>query len=117
MCLNLFPLSRYIKINDCCLCQTFYLYLFCPLGSPYGFRPINKGEGGDGKDFSIALGGNYQREQFTVVMLTYDRWVEMLLLLLLFGTLERELIRAFLEHRNETKPWCQGSKTPGVGIL
>ncbi|GMT17539.1 hypothetical protein PFISCL1PPCAC_8836, partial [Pristionchus fissidentatus] len=35
-----------------------------------GFRPI---EPGSGKEFSLALGGNRQREQFTIVMLTYNR--------------------------------------------
>ena len=39
--------------------------------------------------------------------------VTMLLLLLLFGTLEGDHIRAIPEHRNETKPWWQGSKIPG----
>lgn len=42
-------------------------------GSGYGFRPINKGAGGAGKEFSEGLGGNVPREQFTVVMLTYER--------------------------------------------
>lgn len=62
----------------------FHLYPFTPfqpvlpsdakfIGSSYGFRPINKGEGGSGKEFSEALGGNHPREQFTVVMLTYER--------------------------------------------
>ncbi|KAJ8322301.1 hypothetical protein KUTeg_000772, partial [Tegillarca granosa] len=41
--------------------------------SSYGFRPINKGVGGSGKEFSESLGGNVQREQFTIVMLTYER--------------------------------------------
>ena len=31
------------------------------------------GEGGSGKEFSLALGGNHPQEQFTVVMLTYER--------------------------------------------
>jgi hypothetical protein len=31
------------------------------------------GEGGSGKEFSNALGGNHPQEQFTVVMLTYER--------------------------------------------
>jgi alpha-1,4-N-acetylglucosaminyltransferase EXTL3 len=31
------------------------------------------GEGGSGKEFSEALGGNSPQEQFTVVMLTYER--------------------------------------------
>ncbi|XP_055839540.1 exostosin-3 [Episyrphus balteatus] len=62
----------------------FYLYPQLPfdpvlpseakfLGSHMGFRPIGKGSGGAGKEFSEALGGNYPREQFTIVMLTYER--------------------------------------------
>jgi len=42
-------------------------------GSGVGFRPINGGEGGTGNEFSQALGGNRPTEQFTVVMLTYER--------------------------------------------
>lgn len=42
-------------------------------GSPFGFRPIGAGMGGSGKEFSEALGGNYIREQFTVVILSYER--------------------------------------------
>jgi len=43
------------------------------LGSGTGFRPVCGGEGGAGKEFSQALGGNLPQEQFTVVMLTYQR--------------------------------------------
>lgn len=43
------------------------------MGSTTGFRPIGKGAGGAGKEFSEALGGNSPREQFTIVMLTYER--------------------------------------------
>ncbi|XP_069461798.1 exostosin-like 3 [Ambystoma mexicanum] len=43
------------------------------LGSGNGFRPIGGGAGGSGKEFQAALGGNVPREQFTVVMLTYER--------------------------------------------
>ncbi|ESP03371.1 hypothetical protein LOTGIDRAFT_137450 [Lottia gigantea] len=43
------------------------------LGSGFGYRPIGHGTGGAGKEFSEALGGNLQREQFTIVMLTYER--------------------------------------------
>uniref|UniRef100_A0A914WDL6 glucuronosyl-galactosyl-proteoglycan 4-alpha-N-acetylglucosaminyltransferase n=1 Tax=Plectus sambesii TaxID=2011161 RepID=A0A914WDL6_9BILA len=39
----------------------------------HGFRPINNGIGGSGKEFAEAIGGNSHREQFTVVMLTYER--------------------------------------------
>lgn len=42
-------------------------------GSGLGFRPICGGEGGAGREFSQALGGNTPQEQFTVVMLTYER--------------------------------------------
>jgi len=42
-------------------------------GSGLGFRPIQGGEGGAGAEFSQALGGNSPQEQFTVVMLTYER--------------------------------------------
>lgn len=43
------------------------------LGSGMGFRPIGRGAGGAGKEFSESLGGNNPREQFTIVMLTYER--------------------------------------------
>ncbi|KAG7294998.1 hypothetical protein JYU34_022594 [Plutella xylostella] len=43
------------------------------VGSPSGFRPIGAGAGGAGKEFSEALGGDRPREQFTVVILTYER--------------------------------------------
>lgn len=42
-------------------------------GSKLGFRPISGGAGGSGKEFSESLGGNSPREQFTIVMLTYER--------------------------------------------
>ena len=43
------------------------------LGSTLGFRPIGGGAGGSGKEFQESLGGNVPREQFTIVMLTYER--------------------------------------------
>lgn len=43
------------------------------MGSSYGFRPINGGEGGSGKEFSEAIGGNVAREQFTIVIPTFER--------------------------------------------
>ncbi|XP_026684532.1 exostosin-3 [Diaphorina citri] len=62
----------------------FYLYPQLPfdpilpsdakfMGSDYGFRPINKGAGGSGKEFYENLGSNKQREQFTIIILTYER--------------------------------------------
>ena len=44
------------------------------VGSPYGFRPINGGAGGSGKEFSEALGGNHPREQFTSKNRSYLTW-------------------------------------------
>ncbi|KAH8311749.1 hypothetical protein KR044_007870, partial [Drosophila immigrans] len=43
------------------------------MGAQTEFRPIGRGIGGAGKEFSKALGGNYPREQFTIVILTYER--------------------------------------------
>lgn len=42
-------------------------------GSSLGFRPIAAGAGGSGKEFSQSIGGNIPKEQFTIVMLTYER--------------------------------------------
>jgi len=54
-----------------------------PLPSEYQFTvegadnysPIGDGKGGDGIPFARSLGGDYPVEQFTVLMLTYDREV------------------------------------------
>lgn len=43
------------------------------LNSSLGFQPLGKGAGGAGVEFQKALGGNYPVEQFTIVMLTYER--------------------------------------------
>lgn len=43
------------------------------LGSSYRFRPIGDGAGGSGREFAEALGGNIISEQFTIVILTYER--------------------------------------------
>ncbi|XP_027201904.2 exostosin-3-like [Dermatophagoides pteronyssinus] len=51
------------------------------IGSSYGFRPIGAGLGGSGKEFSESLGGNHIREQFTIVILTYERENVLLLIL------------------------------------
>lgn len=55
----------------------FVYFCFCRAnfitGSGLGFRPIGGGCGGSGKEFSENLGGNLPREQFTIVILTYER--------------------------------------------
>ncbi|XP_054724927.1 LOW QUALITY PROTEIN: exostosin-3-like [Uloborus diversus] len=74
--------QKYFVWND--LADPFTLYPYTPfdpilpsdskfIGSSFGFRPIGQGAGGAGKEFSEALGGNSPREQFTMVMLTYER--------------------------------------------
>lgn len=67
-------------INKKCSCQinvrvfrVIFVSSSCFLGSGMGFRPIGRGAGGAGKEFCESLGGNYPREQFTIVMLTYQR--------------------------------------------
>ncbi|XP_033121610.1 exostosin-like 3 [Anneissia japonica] len=61
-----------------------YLFPFLPndplvptdarfIGSEQGFRPVGGGAGGAGKEFQEEIGGNVPREQFTIVMLTYER--------------------------------------------
>lgn len=37
------------------------------IGSTLGFRPVNFGAGGSGREFSETLGGNFPREQFTSI--------------------------------------------------
>ena len=37
------------------------------------FDPVCNGAGGDGVEYQKALGGNFPREQFTVIMPTYKR--------------------------------------------
>lgn len=56
-----------ISINQytCSAITSYSGLLLIFTGSGLGFRPINKGEGGAGKEFNEALGGNYPREQFT----------------------------------------------------
>lgn len=60
------------------------------INSDQGYRPIAGGQGGSGWEFSRALGGDYPNEQFTIVLLTYERKV------LLARTLERLKGMAYL---------------------
>ncbi|CAB4035359.1 exostosin-3 [Paramuricea clavata] len=43
------------------------------LNSSFDIQPIGRGAGGAGREFQEALGGDYPFEQFTIVMLTYER--------------------------------------------
>lgn len=60
------------------------------LGSSFRARPIGDGVGGSGREFAEALGGNFMSEQFTIVILTYER--ENILL----GALQRLKVTFFI---------------------
>lgn len=103
----------------------FYLYPQLPfdtvlpsdakfLGSEMGFRPIGKGAGGAGKEFSEALGGNYPREQFTIVMLTYER--EQVLINSLARLYGLPYLNKVLVVWNSPKPPMEDLKWPDIGV-
>ena len=43
------------------------------ISSSHGFRIIGDGAGGSGFEFFPSLGGNSPRQQFTIVIFTYER--------------------------------------------
>ena len=63
MLCHVYPCFRQLGLNE----RPTAIYLFTAALS------LCLGEGGSGKEFSEALGGNSPQEQFTVVMLTYER--------------------------------------------
>lgn len=79
-----------------------------------GFRPIGKGSGGAGKEFSEALGGNYPREQFTIVMLTYER--EQVLINSLARLYGLPYLNKVLVVWNSPKPPVEDLKWPDIGV-
>ena len=84
------------------------------LGSPLGFRPIHGGEGGAGAEFSQALGGNSPQEQFTVVMLTYER--EQVLLNSLARLYGLPYLHKVVVVWNSAKPPAQELEWPDIGV-
>ncbi|RUS69328.1 hypothetical protein EGW08_022909, partial [Elysia chlorotica] len=84
------------------------------LGSNYGFRPVNRGAGGDGVTFSQALGGNFQREQFTIVMLTYKREVVLMQALQRFKGLP--FLNKVIVVWNSEIPPSPELKWPQIGV-
>lgn len=65
-------MAFYLKLEIADVLFPISFLLLC-LGSEIGFRAISSGAGGAGKEFCESLGGNIQKEQFTIVMLTYER--------------------------------------------
>jgi len=83
-------------------------------GSSVGFRPIGGGAGGSGKEFSESLGGNLPKEQFTVVMLTYERE------LVLMNSIQRLFALPYLNKVivvwNSPQPPSVDLKWPDIGV-
>ncbi len=103
----------------------FYLYPFLPfdpilpsdakfLGSTTGFRPIGKGAGGTGKEFGESLGGNHPREQFTIVMLTYER--EQVLMDSLGRLYGLPYLHKVIVVWNSPKPPLEDLRWPDIGV-
>ncbi|XP_043283705.1 exostosin-3 [Venturia canescens] len=84
------------------------------LGSEVGFRPIGKGAGGAGKEFSESLGGNHPREQFTIVMLTYER--EQVLINSLARLYGLPYLNKVLVVWNSPKPPMEDLRWPDIGV-
>ncbi|XP_001362090.1 exostosin-3 [Drosophila pseudoobscura] len=84
------------------------------IGSHTGFRPIGKGIGGAGKEFSEALGGNYPREQFTIVILTYER--EQVLMDSLGRLYGLPYLHKVVVVWNSPKPPLDDLRWPDIGV-
>ncbi|XP_059487728.1 exostosin-3 [Neocloeon triangulifer] len=84
------------------------------LGSGLGFRPIGHGAGGSGREFSEALGGNVAREQYTVVMLTYER--EQVLLASIARLVGLPYLNKVVVVWNSPKPPAEDLRWPDIGV-
>jgi len=83
-------------------------------GSGLGFRPICGGEGGAGREFSQALGGNTPQEQFTVVMLTYER--EQVLMNSLARLYGLPYLNKVVVVWNSARPPASDLQWPDIGV-
>lgn len=84
------------------------------IGSHTGFRAIGKGAGGAGKEFGESLGGNYPREQFTIVMLTYER--EQVLMDSLGRLYGLPYLHKVVVVWNSPKPPMEDLRWPDIGV-
>lgn len=84
------------------------------IGSHMGFRPIGKGAGGAGKEFGESLGGNHPREQFTIVMLTYER--EQVLMDSLGRLYGLPYLNKVVVVWNSPKPPLEDLRWPEIGV-
>ena len=82
--------------------------------SAKGFDLIGKGEGGSGKEFSQSLGGNYPKDQFTVVMLTYER--ELVLMEALQRLVGLQYLNRVVVIWNSPNPPAPSLRWPNIGV-
>ncbi|XP_063224162.1 exostosin-3 [Bacillus rossius redtenbacheri] len=84
------------------------------IGSGMGFRPIGRGAGGAGKEFCESLGGNSPREQFTIVMLTYER--EQILINSLSRLYGLPYLNKVIVVWNSPRPPLEDLRWPEIGV-
>jgi len=84
------------------------------LGPSLGFRPVSGGQGGAGAQFSQAIGGNSPQEQFTVVMLTYQR--EQVLLNSLARLYGLPYLNKVVVVWNSPEPPAEDLQWPDIGV-
>ncbi|KAK2724514.1 hypothetical protein QYM36_001122 [Artemia franciscana] len=84
------------------------------VGSSNGFRPVNGGAGGAGKEFSEVIGGNRPREQFTVVMLAYER--DQVMIASLGRLNEVPYLNKVIVVWNSRQPPAEDLQWPDIGV-
>lgn len=84
------------------------------LNSSIGMQPIGRGEGGAGIEFQKALGGDYPYEEFTVVMLTYER--EMVLVEALTRLTGLQYLHKVIVVWNSPREPAALLKWPNIGV-
>lgn len=82
--------------------------------SSKGFELIGEGAGGAGVEFSKALGGNYPMEQFTVVILTYER--ELVLMESIQRLVGLQYLNKVVVVWNSPKPPSLSLRWPDIGV-
>ena len=84
------------------------------LNSSVDIQPIGKGAGGAGMEFQKALGGDYPFEQFTIVMLTYER--ELVLIEALGRLAGLQYLNKVVVIWNSPGNPSQDLKWPNIGV-
>ena len=82
--------------------------------STKGFELIGDGMGGAGAEFNKALGGNYPVEQFTIVILTYER--ELVLMETIKHLVGLKYLNKVVVVWSSPKPPSSSLKWPDIGV-